>query len=120
MLRPPILFSCAGGCFGCLGCYSCCSSNMYRMQVVFVYFSAVVYVVDASDKVRIDEAKFELHELLKSRDLIKVPLVVVANKQDTEGNTRIQIRLQSYRRHCQSHKLIFFKITSETNNMMCC
>lgn len=44
-----------------------------------------MYVVDSSDNVRIDEAKFELHDLLLSRDLRRVPLVVVANKQDADG-----------------------------------
>lgn len=42
-------------------------------------------MVDSSDNVRIDEAKFELHDLLQSRDLRRVPLVVVANKQDADG-----------------------------------
>lgn len=46
---------------------------------------ALVYVVDSSDRVRIDESKFELHELLQSRHLTRVPLIVVANKQDEES-----------------------------------
>lgn len=50
----------------------------------FNYTEAIVYVVDSSDRVRIDEAKFELHELLQSPDLRRVPLIVVANKQDKD------------------------------------
>ncbi|XP_045197191.1 ADP-ribosylation factor D-like [Mercenaria mercenaria] len=52
---------------------------------------AVVYVVDSADSVRIDEAKFELHELLQSRDLRRVPLIVVANKQDSDGAMNTEV-----------------------------
>lgn len=54
-------------------------------QLFLFPHTALVYVVDSADQVRIDEAKFELHDLLKSRHLRKVPLIVVANKQDSEG-----------------------------------
>lgn len=57
----------------------------YLWQDWYRSTEAIVYVVDCSDRVRIDEAKFELHELLQSRDLRRVPLVVVANKEDIDG-----------------------------------
>ena len=44
-----------------------------------------MFVVDSADKVRLDEAQYELSQILQSRYLSKVPIVVVANKQDAEG-----------------------------------
>ncbi|KAL4232546.1 hypothetical protein ACF0H5_007237 [Mactra antiquata] len=48
----------------------------------FMGSEAVVFVVDSVDNVRVDEAKFELHDLLQSKYLRRVPLIVLANKQD--------------------------------------
>ncbi|XP_063963628.1 uncharacterized protein LOC129273347 isoform X1 [Lytechinus pictus] len=45
----------------------------------------LVFVVDSADEVRFPEAKEELHKLLKDGRLEKVPLLVVANKQDLPG-----------------------------------
>lgn len=44
--------------------------------------NAVIYVVDSTDKNRIDTAKQELSTLLQEGDLKGVPLLVFANKQD--------------------------------------
>ena len=49
------------------------------------YFSGaqgLVYVVDASDRSRFDEAKNELDWILESDEMKGVPVVVLANKQD--------------------------------------
>ncbi|GMT14972.1 hypothetical protein PFISCL1PPCAC_6269, partial [Pristionchus fissidentatus] len=43
---------------------------------------AVIYVIDASDTKRFDETHVELNELLEEEKLSKVPLLVLANKQD--------------------------------------
>ncbi|KAL0973077.1 hypothetical protein UPYG_G00198640 [Umbra pygmaea] len=45
--------------------------------------AAVVFVVDSWDRKRLEEAKRELHKVLRS--LKKIPLVVLANKQDLPG-----------------------------------
>lgn len=42
----------------------------------------LIYVVDASDRKRIDEAGFELDEILGEEKLATVPLLVFANKAD--------------------------------------
>mmetsp|Transcript_230 Transcript_230/g.856 ORF Transcript_230/g.856 Transcript_230/m.856 type:complete len:178 (-) Transcript_230:84-617(-) len=42
----------------------------------------LIYVVDASDRKRIDEAGFELDEILGEENLATVPLLVFANKAD--------------------------------------
>ena len=43
---------------------------------------ALVYVIDCSDRRRIDETGAELQELLQEERLAGVPLLVFANKQD--------------------------------------
>lgn len=44
----------------------------------------LIYVVDSSDEVRLEECSNELHDLLKEEALANVPLLVFANKQDLE------------------------------------
>ncbi|KAI6645940.1 ADP-ribosylation factor 6-like [Oopsacas minuta] len=43
---------------------------------------AVLYVVDSSDTQRIEESKLELEKLLDSIISVKIPLLILANKQD--------------------------------------
>lgn len=47
--------------------------------------AAVVFVVDSSDLERLDEARRELENTLRSEQLRGRPLVLVANKQDVSG-----------------------------------
>ena len=42
---------------------------------------AVIFVVDSTDTERLEEAKLELHRIMRSADNIGVPLIVIANKQ---------------------------------------
>ena len=42
---------------------------------------AVIYVVDSTDTERLEEAKLELHRIMRSVDNVGVPLLVIANKQ---------------------------------------
>ncbi|CAL4081916.1 unnamed protein product [Meganyctiphanes norvegica] len=44
--------------------------------------SAIIFVVDSNDPVRLAEAREELHYLVNSEDLRDCPLLVLANKQD--------------------------------------
>lgn len=44
----------------------------------------IVFMVDASDKKKIDTARYELHRLLENPELSKVPLLVLGNKVDNE------------------------------------
>ncbi|KAJ3205558.1 ADP-ribosylation factor protein 3 [Entophlyctis luteolus] len=49
------------------------------------YFDAtnvLIYVVDSSDRVRLEETGLELNQLLEEAKLAGVPLLVFANKQD--------------------------------------
>ncbi len=42
----------------------------------------LIFVVDSSDRERIDEARDELHKALSEVELEKVKILVLANKQD--------------------------------------
>jgi small GTP-binding protein len=42
----------------------------------------LIYVVDCSDRDRIDEARQELHRIINDREMRDVVLLVFANKQD--------------------------------------
>jgi len=45
---------------------------------------ALIFVVDSSDDMRLEEGETELSDLLKEESLAGVPLLVFANKQDLE------------------------------------
>ncbi|XP_034024844.1 ADP-ribosylation factor-like protein 14 [Thalassophryne amazonica] len=47
--------------------------------------AGLVFAVDSSDLTRLDEARKELHRVLRCKSLRGVPLVVFANKQDLVG-----------------------------------
>ncbi len=49
---------------------------------------AIVFVVDTSDKLRINQAKFELHTMLDNESLKNIPLLVVGNKIDLIDHMR--------------------------------
>ncbi|XP_062260829.1 ADP-ribosylation factor-like protein 14 [Platichthys flesus] len=46
---------------------------------------AVVFVVDSSDRTRLEEARRELEKTLRSEQLTGRPLILFANKQDVNG-----------------------------------
>ena len=45
----------------------------------------LIFVVDSSDRARMEEAKQELFGIVKSDQMRGVPVVVIANKQDMPG-----------------------------------
>jgi signal recognition particle receptor subunit beta len=49
--------------------------------------SGIVFVVDSADKEALPEAKEELHTILNNNKLAGVPLMIMANKQDLQGNS---------------------------------
>lgn len=49
--------------------------------------SGIVFVVDSADKEGLPEAKEELHTILNNNKLAGVPLMIMANKQDLQGNS---------------------------------
>jgi ADP-ribosylation factor related protein 1 len=50
----------------------------------------LVFVVDATDPERFDEAKVALDKALGTRELVGAPLLLIANKQDAEGAVDMQ------------------------------
>jgi signal recognition particle receptor subunit beta len=44
------------------------------------------YVVDSSDRERIELARNELYNLLDFEDMKKIPVIIIANKQDIESS----------------------------------
>lgn len=55
------------------------------------YFSGcdgLVFVIDGTDQSRFTEAKDELHWVLKSEEVMGVPLIVLINKQDSPRSVR--------------------------------
>lgn len=48
----------------------------------FPHTDGLVYVIDSADEKRVREAGDELESLLLEKDLINVPLLIFANKQD--------------------------------------
>ncbi|XP_023207449.1 ADP-ribosylation factor-like protein 14 [Xiphophorus maculatus] len=51
----------------------------------FLDTAGLVFVVDSADRKRLDEARKELHRILRNHSLKGVPLVILANKQDLPG-----------------------------------
>lgn len=59
----------------------------------FEQTDGVIWVVDSSDKMRLEDTKAELHSLLKQQKLMGATLLVFCNKQDIPGSlTPEQIR----------------------------
>ncbi|NXI43428.1 ARL14 protein, partial [Galbula dea] len=64
--------------------------------------NGLLYVVDSSDKQRLEESKREFELILKSEFLKNVPVVVLANKQDLPGalNAEEITRRFNMKKHC--------------------
>lgn len=52
--------------------------------------SAIIFVIDSSDRARVEEAKNELWNVLLDPQFPDAPLLVVANKQDKEGAMTVE------------------------------
>jgi ADP-ribosylation factor-like protein 1 len=61
------------------------SSIRSYWRCYFQNTSAIIYVIDASDKDRLKTSKAELLSMLDEDELCGVPLLVFANKQDVPG-----------------------------------
>ena len=48
----------------------------------------LIFVIDSADRARLDEAKIELLNLVRSDDMRGVPILVIANKQDLKEAVR--------------------------------
>jgi GTPase SAR1 family protein len=59
-----------------------CSSHADKL---FTGTQGLIFVIDSSDKARIDEARQELHRIINDREMKESLLLVFANKQDIPG-----------------------------------
>ena len=48
----------------------------------YVGTQALIFVVDAADRDRIDEARQELHRIINDREMLDAIILIYANKQD--------------------------------------
>ena len=55
---------------------------------VHIGTQGLIFVIDSSDRSRIDEARQELHRIILDREMKEALLLVFANKQDIPGGTR--------------------------------
>jgi len=55
----------------------------------FEQTDGVIWVVDSSDKLRLEDTKSELHNLLKQEKLAGATLLVFCNKQDINGALKV-------------------------------
>ncbi|BHF81427.1 Arf GTPase arf1 [Sparganum proliferum] len=63
--------------------YGAITSKIRKVSVTIFYdVSGLLFVVDSSDRERIDEAREELHGMLNEDELRDAALLVLANKQD--------------------------------------
>ena len=72
-LRPPIRAACVHACL----------SRYWRCY--YPNTDAIIYVVDSTDKERLEVAKQELWAMLEESDLANAILLIFANKQDMKG-----------------------------------
>ena len=77
--------------------------------------NAVVFVIDSSDKERMDIVKQELFLLLQEDDLKGVPVMILANKQDIEGClTDVQISESMGLTEIKNRPWALFKTIAQT------
>ena len=57
---------------------------LFTKQLILL-LQGLLFIIDSADTERIPEAKEELFGILDSPDMQRVPVVVVANKQDLPG-----------------------------------
>jgi ADP-ribosylation factor-like protein 1 len=82
------------------------------------YFSktnAIVFVIDSTDKDRLDTVKNELFFLIQEEDLQGVPIAILANKQDLEGAlSDIQISEKIGLSEIKNNQWAIFKTVAKT------
>lgn len=64
--------------------------QMVRVLILFPGTQGLIFVIDSSDKVRIDEARQELHRIINDREMKESLLLVFANKQDIPGGKLLE------------------------------
>jgi ADP-ribosylation factor protein 6 len=58
-----------------------------HMLIIWTGTQGLIFVIDSSDKARIEEARQELHRIINDREMKESLLLVFANKQDIPGGS---------------------------------
>ncbi len=78
--------------------------------------TAIVYVMDASDRSAVNDAKKELHELLTKDPLAGIPLLVLANKNDVDGHmTDAEVQTEMGLADIQKRTVAMYSISARNN-----
>lgn len=59
--------------------------RVYWRKKYFPNTQGIIYVVDSSNSFRLEESVYELHEILKEKEIKEAILLVFLNKQDKEN-----------------------------------
>ncbi|KAL4493408.1 hypothetical protein ABPG72_007416 [Tetrahymena utriculariae] len=51
----------------------------------FASIDGIVYLVDSSDRTRFEESRIEFNKIIQTKELEKVPIVILGNKIDIQG-----------------------------------
>ncbi|KAL4445583.1 hypothetical protein ABPG74_006134 [Tetrahymena malaccensis] len=51
----------------------------------FASIDGIVYLVDSSDRARFEESRIEFNKIIQTKELEKVPIVILGNKIDIQG-----------------------------------
>ena len=79
--------------------------------------NAIVFVIDSSDKERLEIVKQELFLLLQEEDLQGVPIAILANKQDLEeALSDIEISETIGLSNIRNHQWAIFKTIAKTGS----
>ena len=76
------------------------------INFLLLFISGLIYVVDSSDVLRLEEAREELFGVLEDENMRDVPFVIMANKQDMPGAispAQMIDRLQLRKLHSKWH-----------------
>ena len=67
----------------------------------------LIFVVDSTDRERIDDAREELHKMLLEEELRAAVVLIFANKQDMQNTMTIkEITEKTRRKHTQRQNLV--------------
>lgn len=64
----------------------------------------LIFVIDSSDRDRMEEARQELHRIINDREMKESLLLVFANKQDVNDGTCKSKHLFRVKANCYSHE----------------
>ncbi|XP_077204648.1 ADP-ribosylation factor-like protein 14 isoform X3 [Paroedura picta] len=86
--------------------------GQHKMRTVWSDYlenaDSLVYVVDSTDRQRLDESKRELELILKNETVKNVPVILLANKQDLPGALDAEeiTRKFNMKKHCPDRNWI--------------